>query len=107
MDDACLLCAAERVSTWHYEDDEAWVADCIVCLTPMIVWREHALPDEATEARLLDVLGRVAALRYPQGHRIDGERRKIPDHWHAHARPIDSFFDPQSELYGKPWPTTT
>jgi hypothetical protein len=27
--------------------------------------------------------------------------RRIPDHWHAHARPAGGFFDPASELYGK------
>ena len=32
---------------------------------------------------------------------IDPERRRIPDHWHAHARPGGGFFDPASDLYGR------
>jgi hypothetical protein len=100
--DACLLCAAERVTEWHEEDDECWVADCIVCRTPMVVWRTHGLPDLVREGRLLGVLHRVAAERYGEdGYWIDGERRRIPDHWHAHARPAGGFFDPASDLFGK------
>jgi len=43
----------------------------------------------------------VAASRYGvDGYYFDTERRRIPDHWHAHARPAGGFFDPKSELYG-------
>ena len=50
--------------------------------------------------RRLDHLERVAAERYgDEGFYIDGERRRIPDHWHAHARPAGGFFDPRSALY--------
>ena len=49
-----------------------------------------------------DHLEQVAAERYgDEGFYIDGERRRIPDHWHAHARPAGGFFDPASDLYGK------
>ena len=99
----CLLCSAERITPWHFEDDESWVADCMVCATPMIVWRTHGLPDEDVERRLLATLERVAAERYgAEGYWIDAERRRIPDHWHAHARPAGAFFDPASEL-AKAW----
>jgi hypothetical protein len=98
----CLLCRAERVSAWHFEDDECWVADCLVCATPMVVWRTHGLPDPRDEARLLSHLERIAAERYgDDGYWIDPERRRIPEHWHAHARPAGGFFDPASELYGR------
>ena len=93
-DEACLLCTAERVTLWHFEDDLCWVADCMVCATPMIVWREHGLPDPEVERRLLERLSEVAAERYPNGFWIDPQRRRIPDHWHAHARPAGGFFDP-------------
>ena len=46
------------------------------------------------------VLSEVAAQRYPQGFWIDPERRRIPDHWHAHARPAGGFFDPSRT---QPW----
>jgi hypothetical protein len=97
----CLLCRAERVTPWHFEDDECWVTDCMVCRTPMIVLRAHALLDADDEARLLARLEGFAAERYPDGFWIDPERRRIPDHWHAHARPAGGFFDPTSELYGR------
>lgn len=99
--DGCLLCRAERITAWHFEDQECWVADCLICATPMIVLRTHGLPDPAGETRLLERLERIAAERYPQGYWIDGERRQIPDHWHAHARPAGGFFDPGSDLYGR------
>jgi hypothetical protein len=89
-----MLCSAERLTTWHFEDVDCWVADCVVCATPMIAWREHGLPGEALERRLLSVLEEVAATRYPDGFWIDPKRRRIPDHWHAHARPAGGFFDP-------------
>ncbi len=101
--EACLLCTAERITPWHFEDEHCWVADCLVCMTPMIVWRPHGLPDEELERRLLTRLEHVASDRYGEdGFWIDGERRRIPDHWHAHARPVGAFFDPRSEL-AKRW----
>jgi len=98
----CLLCSADRVTDWLFEDEECWVADCVVCRTPMIVWRAHGLPEAELESQLLERLEQVAAGRYGvDGFWIDPERRRIPDHWHAHARPAGGFFDPASELYEK------
>ena len=101
IDRDCLLCRAERITPWYFEDEECWVTDCMVCRTPMIVWRSHGLPEGETEVRLLARLETIAAGRYPDGYYVDGERRRIPDHWHAHARPEGGFFDPASELYGR------
>jgi hypothetical protein len=96
----CQLCDAEALTDRLHEDDDCWVADCVVCMTPMIVWRPHALPPSEVETALLAHLERIAADRYgADGYWIDPERRRIPDHWHAHARPADGFFDPRSELY--------
>jgi hypothetical protein len=51
---------------------------------------------------LLERLEAIAGDRYGEGaYWVDPERRRIPDHWHAHARPAGGFFDPQSELYGQ------
>ena len=66
----------------------------------MIVWRAHGLPGEEVERALLTRLETVAAARYPDGFWIDAERRRIPDHWHAHARPSGGFFDPSRP---EPW----
>ncbi len=102
MADECLLCMADRVTFWYREEDEFWVADCLVCKTPMIVWRRHGLPHEARETELLRQLEEVAAERFGDGgYWIDRERRRIPDHWHAHARPAGGFFDPAAGP--KPW----
>jgi hypothetical protein len=100
-----VLCSAERVTPWHLEDEVCWVADCLVCGTPMVVWRRHGLPDSELEGLLLDRLAGVAAVRYgEQGYWIDGERRRIPDHWHAHARPVGGFFDSAKQV---PWSTAS
>lgn len=89
----CELCLAHKMSPWFYEDDECWVAECIVCDTPMIVWRPHGLPDEETEARLMVKLTEVAGTHYGEGAWWpDPNRRNIPDHWHVHARPAGGFF---------------
>jgi hypothetical protein len=97
----CQLCTAEQITPWHHEDADCWVADCLVCMTPMVVWKTHGLPDQRLESALLKTLATVAAQTYPEGFFIDGERRRIPDHWHAHARPEGGFFDPRSEFYGR------
>jgi hypothetical protein len=94
----CPLCQAERLTAWLFEDDDCWVADCLICSTPMIVWRRHGLPEPALEERLLDRLAEAARARYPEGFWIDAIRRRIPDHWHAHARPAGGFLDPRAEL---------
>ena len=99
----CLLCTAERVTPWFHEDDDCWVAECMVCRTPMVVWRTHGLPESPHETQLLAVLARIAGERYgDDGYWIDPERRRIPDHWHAHARPKGEFFGPDSALRRAP-----
>jgi hypothetical protein len=98
----CLLCRAEQVTARLFEDEECWVADCMVCATPMVVWRVHGHPDPEVQARLVEHLERLAATRYgDEGYWVDGRMRRIPDHWHVHARPAGGFFDPASELFGK------
>jgi hypothetical protein len=100
MNEDCMLCTAEPLTDRQYEDDDCWVGDCVVCMTPMVVWRTHGLPDADLEAALLVHLERIAGDRYGgDGYYVDGERRRIPDHWHAHARPAGGFFDPRSDLY--------
>jgi hypothetical protein len=67
----------------------------------MVVWRKHGLPDAELEAALLKRLEWIAGERYgTDGYWIDPERRRIPDHWHAHGRPAGGFFDPASDLFG-------
>ena len=48
--DECLLCSADKLTPWLHEDEDCWVAECMVCRTPMVVWRTHGLPDTSVEA---------------------------------------------------------
>ena len=88
MSERCELCEAARFTTWYYEDDLCWVADCEVCDVPMVVWREHgASPPEESLDLMIGHLTRVATERFgPEGFRVDAVMRQIPDHFHAHAR---------------------
>lgn len=101
-DPDCELCLAHKLSPWLHEDEECWVAECIICDTPMIVWRPHGLPDAETEQRLLETFARVASEEYGKdGWWLDGNRRNIPDHWHSHARPSGGFFGVPRALRGR------
>jgi len=83
----CDLCAAARITTWHHEDDVCWIADCELCAVPMVVWRSHGTtPSGGDVAHMIAMLERVAASRFAE-YAVDDQRRNIPDHWHAHARP--------------------
>ena len=44
----CDLCEAAVISTRYFEDETCWIADCEICLVPMVVWRVHdpSPPDE-------------------------------------------------------------
>jgi hypothetical protein len=84
----CELCEAARLTTWYYEDDVCWVADCEVCAVPMVVWRKHGTdPPDAERMHMLGQLTKVAdAVFEPGGWSVDAVMRQVPDHFHAHAR---------------------
>jgi hypothetical protein len=83
----CDLCAAARLTTWYHEDAICWVADCEICEVPMVVWRHHGTePSEGDLAHMTTMLERAARARFDDFW-VDGHRRNIPDHWHAHGRP--------------------
>jgi hypothetical protein len=84
----CALCAAERHTHWFHEDEVCWVAECLICETPMVVWRRHgADPPPAERAHMLERLAEVASARLGADRfRVDAVMRRIPDHFHAHAR---------------------
>jgi hypothetical protein len=89
----CLLCRAERLTAWYHEDEDCWVADCTVCDTPMVVWKVHdPRPPADVLARLHDRLALVVAEHFVFDHYVDDHMRRIPDHYHAHARPQGGFF---------------
>jgi len=83
----CDLCEAARLTHWYHEDDVCWVADCELCAVPMVVWRRHGTdPSPAELAHMTAALESAAAEQFAT-FVVDGNRRNIPDHWHAHARP--------------------
>jgi hypothetical protein len=91
----CDLCEAARMTLWYHEDDVCWIAECEICEVPMVVWREHdpSPPPEVLEylhARLAEVVAEHCEFE----HYVDDHMRNIPDHYHAHARPIGGFFGP-------------
>ena len=92
-DKECELCEAARFTHWYYEDSTCWIADCEVCLVPMVVWRAHGTdPTEAEVKHMLAMLVDAANDRFgDEDFAIDREMRTIPEHWHAHARDADWF----------------
>jgi Zn ribbon nucleic-acid-binding protein len=85
---SCDLCAAERRTPWYHEDEVCWVAECLICGTPMVVWRRHGPdPPPAERVHMLERLAEVATARLGADRfRVDAVMRRIPDHFHAHAR---------------------
>lgn len=85
----CELCEAALLTTRYFEDETCWIADCEICLVPMVVWRVHdARPSDEVKQHLHDVLSVVATAEFAETPwRIDDHMRNIPDHYHAHARP--------------------
>lgn len=92
-DPACLLCQAAHITPWYVDDDLCWVAECTICVLPMVVLRAHvADPGAELKAELHRRLGDVVGEHFTFEHWIDDEMRRIPDHYHAHARPVGGFF---------------
>ena len=84
----CDLCVAQVQTTRYYEDEECWIADCLICHVPMVVWRVHdPAPPREVRIRLHERLAVVADEFWGERPwRYDDVMRKIPDHYHAHAR---------------------
>ena len=83
------LCEAAVITTRYFTDDDCWIADCEICLVPMVVWNTHDVaPPEDVLERLRSALTTVADAEFGEGHwSYDDHMRNIPDHYHAHARP--------------------
>jgi hypothetical protein len=90
---SCDLCEAARITPWFHEDDLCWIAECEICATPMVVLRAHdADPPADVKAQLNERLAAVVAEHFTFEHYVDDNMRNIPDHYHAHARPVGGFF---------------
>jgi hypothetical protein len=87
---SCDLCDAAVITTRYFDDEHCWIADCEICLVPMVVWKTHdPRPTAAIKAHLHARLGEVADAVFAgeTTWSIDDHMRNIPDHYHAHARP--------------------
>ena len=86
---ACELCEAAVITTRYFDDDLCWIADCEICLVPMVVLKAHdPAPPPDVLAALHARLGEVANEVLGEGAwSLDDHMRNIPDHYHAHARP--------------------
>ena len=54
-DPDCDLCEAAKITHWFHEDDVCWIAECELCSTPMVVWKDHGTepPGDAKGSRYL------------------------------------------------------
>ena len=86
---SCELCDDEALTTRYVEDAEYWIADCLVCHVPMVVWRRHdPAPPPSVRERLIEAITPVARDFFATtAWYYDDHMRKIPDHYHGHARP--------------------
>lgn len=85
----CDLCEAAPITRRYFEDETCWIADCEICLVPMVVWTVHdPRPSDDIKAALHAKLAEVANPIFGEdGWKVDDNMRNIPDHYHAHARP--------------------
>jgi len=84
----CQLCQGLTITTRYFEDERCWIADCVVCRVPMVVWRQHdPRPPDDVRRELRERLTTVAD-EFFEGRQwyYDDHMRRIPDHYHAHAR---------------------
>ena len=82
------------MTRWYSEDEICWVADCEVCDTPMVVWRQHGTEPSADDLEhMLARLSEAADARFGEGGwSLDRVMRQIPDHFHAHGRDPDWWY---------------
>ena len=91
--DNCDLCEAARITPWFHEDDVCWIAECEICAVPMVVWRGHGrTPPEEALTYMHAKLAMVVSEHFEFDHYVDDNMRNIPDHYHAHGRPVGGFF---------------
>ena len=71
------------------EMDHFIILDCKDCKVPMIVWKEHTMDVHESDQYIMEAFLIECAKTFYDGkeYSISKEQRKIPDHFHWHARP--------------------
>lgn len=84
----CDLCKAERRTSWYYESDLCWIADCDTCGVPMVVYKQHVEnpPDEHQFVMIKRLIEIADQEPFCGDFLVDFNQRKIKGHFHAHAR---------------------
>ncbi len=81
----CQLCEL-KVKIHTYEETPLWtIIDCMSCLLPMAVWKEHTMALTGTE-EMETALNKIAHSKFNKSY-IDKVQNQILDHLHWHARP--------------------
>ena len=89
FDPNCPLCRLEKITPWHYEDDDFVILDCEICGVPMGVLREHGveITDAQVYEKMIAKLTETADTIFGKDKWwLDTLERTIRNHRHAHAR---------------------
>jgi len=81
----CPLCKKEKLTHWYYEGPEFWIADCITCNIPMLVWNEH-VKDTPKEKK--EELVKFVKKHFGDQVKIRWRMNKIKDHFHFHIENV-------------------
>lgn len=77
----CLLCKAEHLTKWYYEDKMIYICDCKTCHIPMVVLRRHGV--NVTDIEIAYMRGKVREV-FGDCVTFRKEQRQIKDHLHWH-----------------------
>ena len=90
----CELCNLAKLTRWFYSDAMCLVVECESCAVPMVVLVQHRSEPSEIERKILLHHLELAAQEFfaNQSYFIDEQRRQIPQHYHAHARPRPQIY---------------
>ena len=86
---SCSLCTLKIKKYIYEENDKFIIIDCMSCLVPMIVWREHTMTISEEDTKLMERhLNFVGIDKFGiDKFEITKDQRAVLDHLHWHARP--------------------
>lgn len=77
----CLLCKVRRSIKRCYDDRIFWVADCLHCGKPIIVYREH---QAVISERKMEKALKIAKDLFGESAKFRGHMKLVKGHWHDH-----------------------